>query len=29
MALPVEYYDVEAYYNEVHDKFWGFGNNSQ
>jgi len=29
LALPVEYYDVEAYYNEVHDKFWGFGNNSQ
>jgi outer membrane protein/adhesin transport system outer membrane protein len=28
LALPVEYYDVEAYYNEVHDKFWGFGNNS-
>jgi TolC family type I secretion outer membrane protein len=29
LALPVEYYDVEAYYNEVHDKFWGFGNGTQ
>jgi TolC family type I secretion outer membrane protein len=29
LALPVEYYDVEAYYNEVHDKFWGFGGPSQ
>ncbi|QEX18726.1 type I secretion protein TolC [Hypericibacter terrae] len=29
LALPVEYYDVEAYYNEVHDKFWGFGTKTQ
>ena len=29
LALPVEYYDVEAYYHEVHDKFWGFGNGTQ
>ena len=28
-VVPVEYYDVEAYYNEVHDKFWGFGGPSQ
>jgi TolC family type I secretion outer membrane protein len=25
LGLPVDYYDVEAYYKEVHDKFWGFG----
>jgi TolC family type I secretion outer membrane protein len=29
LELPVEYYDVEAYYNEVHDKFWGFDNGTQ
>ena len=25
LALPVPYYDVEAYYNAVRDKFWGTG----
>ena len=25
LALPVPYYDVEAYYHAVHDKIWGTG----